>query len=128
MVKKIRLKALKPGMIFKIVDDMKYTTDSYGKKGTSPKRVDKHFYLEEWHAVIEGEYDIKYVNTILFKQIRQDNGVDSSRLKDGEFKHTCIYKDVYDTEPPTEISLVEGKELRMIVSKDGMRAKLVDKK
>ena len=74
MIKKT-LHQLKPGMIFKIIDDMKYQVDSYGKKGTVPKRIAKTSYLEEWHAVVDGPYQKITLYTILFKQIKTTDGL-----------------------------------------------------
>lgn len=128
MSRPLTLKNLKPGTIFKLVDNLNYEVDTYVKKGAPPKRVNRKFYLEEWHAVVEGEYPVRNLTTILFKQIKNDDGKDRAEIKDGEFKVMTLPKDIYDSEPPTSIEVIEGKELRMIVSPEGLRAKLVDKK
>ena len=129
MAKPLTLHDLKPGMIAILIDKMEYEADEHsGKKNVAPKRVKKKYYSEEWHAVVDGNYSNKYLNTVLFKEIKQDNDVDRGKLKSGEFRFQAMEKDIFDSDPIVSITILEDKELRIIISNDGQRAKLVDKK
>lgn len=124
---KISLKNLKPGTIFKVIDDFKFDEGKYSSRDGVTRKTQRNIYVEEWFAIVDGELPGLYIYCILFKHLKRIDGITSSELKDGEFKIVTLSKDVYDGEPPSSLEVIEDKELRMIVSPDGIRAKLVNK-